>query len=83
MRWSILFCALVLLVATEASADPGRGVTDESVGSTYEFDDDPLVALPASPSVLRLRGGCRLHRTQLIRPRLQFVEELLGSIEGL
>jgi hypothetical protein len=82
-RWSIVSCALVCLVAAEASADPGRGVTEERAGLTYEFDDDPLLALPAAPSGLRLRGGCRPHRTQLIRPRLQFVDELMSSIEGL
>jgi len=54
-------------------------------GATYEykFDDDPLAALPNGTIIPRItvRGGV-LH-ARLMRPRTQFVVEMLKSTDTL
>lgn len=54
---------------------------DEGYG--YEFDDDPLNAGGFGPNdaTIRVRPGAA--RTLLIRPRTQFVDEMLLSVENL
>jgi hypothetical protein len=52
-------------------------------GYGYEFDDDPLAAGGFGPSDATIRVRPRAARTTLIRPRIQFVDEMLKSVENL
>ncbi len=81
----ILFNALIaiLLACPAASARETARVQDTGRDVTYEFYDDPLAAGNLAP-----RGGGitvvnRRIRTLLIRPRAQFVTEMLKSVENL
>jgi len=55
----------------------------EKDGYGYEFDDDPLAAGGFGPSDATIRVRPRAARTTLIRPRIQFVDEMLKSVENL
>jgi hypothetical protein len=78
------FVALTILLACPAaSARETARVQDGGRDVTYEFYDDPLAAGGIAP-----RGGGitvvnRRIRTLLIRPRAQFVTEMLKSVENL
>jgi hypothetical protein len=52
-------------------------------GYGYEFDDDPLSAGGFGPNDATIRVRPRAARTTLIRPRIQFVDEMLKSVENL
>ena len=61
----------------------GEGGGDKGDGYGYEFDDDPLAAGGFGPSDATIRVRPRAARTTLIRPRIQFVDEMLKSVENL
>lgn len=69
------------VVASAALFGSTAMAQEESYG--YEFDDDPLNAGGFGPNdaTIRVRPGAA--RTLLIRPRTQFVEEMLQSVENL
>ena len=52
-------------------------------GYGYEFDDHPLAAGGFGPNDATIRVRPRAARTTLIRPRIQFVDEMLKSVENL
>ena len=52
-------------------------------GYGYEFDDDPLSAGGFGPNDATIRVRPRAARTTLIRPRIQFVDEMLKYVENL
>jgi hypothetical protein len=60
--------------AKESSAADGYG---------YEFDDDPLAAAGFGPNDSRIRVRKGAQRSTLIKPRTQFINELLKSVENL
>ena len=60
--------------AKESSAADGYG---------YEFDDDPLSAGGFGPNDSRIRVRKGAQRSTLIKPRTQFITELLKSVENL
>ncbi len=62
-----------------AAGDKG----DKGDGYGYEFDDDPLAAGGFGPNDATIRVRPRAARTTLIRPRIQFVDEMLKSVENL
>ena len=62
----------------DAPKDGGKGD-----GYGYEFDDDPLSAGGFGPNDATIRVRPRAARTTLIRPRIQFVDEMLKSVENL
>ena len=76
IRTAVLAIAATLTLSGLASA-----ADEESYG--YEFDDDPLNAGGFGPNdaTIRVRPGAV--RSLLIRPRTQFVEEMLQSVENL
>jgi hypothetical protein len=80
LSWFVVL-ALVTLAspafAAEKSAPSGKN--DEY---SYDFEDDPLAAIPAVPSGERIRGHFHAKRTTLIRPRYQFIVELVKSAEN-
>ena len=76
----------ILFFATSASAEERTtaDVRDAGNGSlTYEFYDDPLAAGNLAPTGGGITVVNRHVRTLLIRPRAQFVTEMLKSVENL
>jgi hypothetical protein len=63
--------------ATTTTARTGAGLE----GYTYEFGDDPLNAGGFGPHDARITVAPRPKRVTLIRPRFQFVQEMLKSVE--
>ena len=57
--------------------------TSEASGYEYRFSDDVLDANPSVTGslIINVRGGAT--RVTLIRPRVQFVPEMLKSVEAL
>jgi hypothetical protein len=89
-RTASFLATLSLLCAGAAGAEePGtKAASDPLVfgdGATYEvkFDDDPLGALSGDVLVPRIevRGG--FAHAGLMRPRTQFVVEMLKSVEAI
>ncbi len=66
----------------QAAKDAAAG-GDKGDGYGYEFDDDPLSAGGFGPNDATIRVRPRAARTTLIRPRIQFVDEMLKSVENL
>lgn len=58
----------------ESGGDDGYG---------YEFEDDPLAAGGFGPNDSRIRVRRGAQRSTLIKPRTQFISELLKSVENL
>jgi len=76
----------VLTLATTSAADEtwsGALITTEADGYGYRFKDDALQAGGLSPSDPRLHVVKHALRSVLIRPRTQFVSEMLKSVENL
>lgn len=64
--------------AQETSLPPAS-----SVAYSYEFEDDPLAATGDVAAGLRIEVRPVGMRSVLIRPRTQFISELLKSAENL
>ena len=83
----------LLLVASTALAQAGGGgggvKTMEAGGGSkdsgygYEFGDDPLAAGGFGPNDATIRVRPGPVRTTLIRPRIQFVDQMLKSVENI
>jgi hypothetical protein len=69
--------------AAFAQAKDAAAGGDKGDGYGYEFDDDPLAAGGFGPNDATIRVRPRAARTTLIRPRIQFVDEMLKSVENL
>jgi hypothetical protein len=87
IRTMPLVFALLPVVSLSASA---RADVDASVSTSrgrqnveYRFTDDPLAAGGIDPRDSRIVISKHLIRTTLIRPRTQFVLEMLKSVEQL
>ncbi len=76
---ALAFCAGVCAVAPSARADPPK----KEDGYTYKFEDDNLLGKDGNGGtpMIRVRGKGR--RDLLHRPRLQFVQEMLKSVENM
>jgi hypothetical protein len=75
------FMATGAALAQDKAGAAGGG--DKADGYGYEFDDDPLSAGGFGPNDATIRVRPRAARTTLIRPRIQFVDEMLKSVENL
>ncbi len=77
---ALAFCAGICAVAPSAHADPPRRADD---GYAYKFDDDSLLSKEGNGLVpeIHVRTGGR--RDLLHRPRIQFVQEMLKSVENM
>lgn len=78
---SIVTTTAVLAVVSVASAQVKDSKTDDGYG--YEFEDDPLSAGGFGPNDSRIRVRRGAQRSTLIKPRTQFITELLKSVENL
>ena len=82
-----LGCALtaglitLALVSTASAQDVTESKSDDGYG--YEFEDDPLSAGGFGPNDSRIRVRRGAQRSTLIKPRTQFITELLKSVENL
>jgi len=74
---------LAAFMASGAALAQDKPAGDKGDGYGYEFDDDPLAAGGFGPSDATIRVRPRAARTTLIRPRIQFVDEMLKSVENL
>jgi hypothetical protein len=83
--------ALVLLGASAAQADDTRGsnraapvmASTNERGYGYEFKDDPLNAGLMGGTTASIIARPRAGHALLIRPRMQFVSEMLKSVENI
>ena len=73
----------VLLSSTSAFAQGVKETNGDSGDYGYEFDDDPLSAGGFGPNDSRIRVRQVGQRSTLIKPRTQFITELLKSVENL
>lgn len=79
------------IAVAEPSASPSAvnsssvsSPNEDTLGSLfYEFDDDALNALGHGAQGMLLRVRPEAARVVLLRPRVQFVSELLQSVEAL
>lgn len=80
-----LFAVLGFVVVTlfSFSASAQTKTTTHKEGYGYEFEDDPLAAAGFGPNDSRIRVRRGAQRSTLIRPRTQFIAELLKSVEGI
>jgi hypothetical protein len=74
---------LAAFMASGAALAQDKPAGDKGDGYGYEFDDDPLSAGGFGPNDATIRVRPRAARTTLIRPRIQFVDEMLKSVENL
>jgi hypothetical protein len=77
--------AIVVLCSNLALADNTGGYTENNVGKDQSviFKDDPLAAGGLGPNDVRIRVMPSPKRVLLLRPRTQFVSEMLKSVEQL
>jgi len=76
----------LFLLASTAFAQGVRtieGGEQKEKGYGYEFGDDPLAAGGFGPNDATIRVRPGPVRTTLIRPRIQFVDQMLKSVENL
>jgi hypothetical protein len=79
-----LGASLMALSATSlASAQDVKESGGDAAGYGYEFEDDPLAAGGFGPNDSRIRVRRGAQRSTLIKPRTQFINELLKSVENL
>ena len=83
---ALAFVSMTTATAALAQERPASPAADPLVfgtGATYEvlFDDDPLAALPGGTIIPRLTVLERFPHAPLMRPRTQFVVEMLKSAE--
>jgi hypothetical protein len=69
-------------VAKETAAGAGAGDKGAD-GYGYEFSDDPLAAGGFGPNDATIKVRPKAARTTLIRPRTNFIPEMLKSVENI
>lgn len=75
--------AVLVLLASSSMAQGVKESKGDSDGYGYEFEDDPLSAGGFGPNDSRIRVRKGAQRSTLIKPRTQFITELLKSVENL
>jgi hypothetical protein len=75
--------SLLILSATSAALAEDVKESAAADGYGYEFEDDPLAAGGFGPNDSRIRVRRGAQRSTLIKPRTQFINELLKSVENL
>jgi hypothetical protein len=77
----LVACGLVM-ISSRASAQ-SEHPPDRGRGYQYVFDDDPLAAGILDGTTAQIRVTPQPKRSILARPRVEFVTELLRSVEAL
>lgn len=73
----------LLILSQTASAQTKLLEDKNNQGYGYEFGDDPLAAGGFGPNDATIRVRPGPVRTTLIRPRIQFVDQMLKSVEAI
>jgi hypothetical protein len=76
---TLALCAGLCSMATNAHADPPKPGGDYA----YEFHDDKLLGTDGAGTVPMIKVRPKGKRDVLHRPRLQFVQEMLKSVENM
>lgn len=79
----VLFAMASTALAAEGVRNIESAATGKDQGYGYEFGDDPLAAGGFGPNDATIRVRPGPVRTTLIRPRIQFVDQMLKSVENL
>lgn len=82
MTVAALVVTNLMLLAGTASADPRKAAKDDE-GYSYTFKDDDLLGAGITDMSARITVVPTGRRDRLIRPRIQFVTEMLKSVENL
>jgi hypothetical protein len=77
---SIGVSALIVSAAGTAGAEEKK---NNNAGYEYKFTDDPLQADGMAGTTPQIRVLKIKHRDKLHRPRLQFITEMLKSVENM
>jgi len=80
---SLTAALLILSLVAPAFAQDVKETAGGDDGYGYEFEDDPLSAGGFGPNDSRIRVRRGAQRSTLIKPRTQFIAELLKSVENL
>lgn len=80
---SLATSAVLVLLSSSSFAQGVKESKGDSEGYGYEFEDDPLAAGGFGPNDSRIRVRKGAQRSTLIKPRTQFITELLKSVENL
>ena len=70
-------------VASLASADPPNAPKKSSRDYEYTFPDDALLTDTMGPTGAKITVLQKAQRPRLLRPRVQFVQEMLKSVENM
>ena len=82
-------CPTVALAQTgspaTAAAAPKKGFSEQKTenGSSVAFDDDLGIGTAYDPFADIVKGPPRVARVNLLRPRYNFIPEMLKSVENL
>jgi hypothetical protein len=87
-RIAIALASVLTVLSAGAQAQEDRPTRDPLVfgtGATYEvnFDDDPLAAIPPGTIIPRITVVGGFQHAPLMRPRTQFIVEMLKSPEKI
>ncbi len=77
------FAAIVVLCTNLALADDTYVENNSGKDQSVVFKDDPLAAGQFGPNDARIMVMPQPKRVMLLRPRTQFVTEMLKSVEAL
>ena len=77
---ALVFAAGISAVAPAAHADPPR---HDDGSYAYTFDDDKMLGKDGMGNVPIINVRPKGRREVLHRPRLQFVQEMLKSVENM
>ena len=82
---ALLACAFVALASPALAQTPDSTYVEKKTadGQDIRFKDDPLAALGGSPVGAQLTGFHPPRRFDLMRPRWNFVTEMLKSVEHM
>ena len=83
MRKTFLTALVAIILLTGSGAQAQTKTTNDDEGYGYEFEDDPLSAGGFGPNDSRIRVRRGAQRSTLIKPRTQFIKELIWSVESL
>jgi len=83
MRYLFISTILAVAIFFNATVQAQTKTTQEKGGYGYEFEDDPLAAGGFGPNDSRIRVRRGAQRTTLIKPRTQFITELLKSVDDI
>ncbi len=86
IRKLVAFVVIATTLTLSASAfaeKPGYTESKDDAGQVVKFTDDPLGATGLDPNIPMIGSRKPAQRTQMLRPRVNFVTEMRRSVEAL